>query len=78
MAKKQTDSSKKDGSNGDDILHIGIDLGTANTLVYVRDKGIVELIDDRHPGSVVVSLDASEGEVVVALGRCGRRGEEAA
>jgi phosphoribosylformimino-5-aminoimidazole carboxamide ribotide isomerase len=46
------------------LLELGVDrviLGTA----AVEDPDIVERIDDAHPGSVVVSLDASEGEVVV-------------
>jgi phosphoribosylformimino-5-aminoimidazole carboxamide ribotide isomerase len=46
------------------LLELGVDrviLGTA----AVEDPAIVERIDDAHPGSVVVSLDASEGEVVV-------------
>jgi rod shape-determining protein MreB and related proteins len=37
---------------------IGIDLGTANTLVYVRDKGVVL----REPS--VVAVEASTGEVL--------------
>ncbi|GAB7092312.1 1-(5-phosphoribosyl)-5-[(5-phosphoribosylamino) methylideneamino]imidazole-4-carboxamide isomerase [Halorubrum luteum] len=48
-----------------DLLEAGIDrviLGTA----AVDDPDIVADIDDTHPGSVVVSLDAKEGEVVVS------------
>ena len=48
-----------------DLLEAGIDrviLGTA----AVEDPDIVADIDDTHPGSVVVSLDAKEGEVVVS------------
>ena len=48
-----------------DLLEAGIDrviLGTA----AVADPDIVADIDDTHPGSVVVSLDAKEGEVVVS------------
>ncbi len=41
--------------------HVGIDLGTANTLVYVRDKGIVL----REPS--VVAID-QENRSVVAVG----------
>ena len=47
------------------LLDRGVDrvvLGTA----AVEDPGIVAEVSRTHPGSVVVSLDASEGEVVVA------------
>jgi phosphoribosylformimino-5-aminoimidazole carboxamide ribotide isomerase len=47
-----------------DLLERGVDrviLGTA----AVEDPGIVGEISDRHPDSVVVSLDAKDGEVVV-------------
>jgi len=47
------------------LLDAGVDrviLGTA----AVEDPSIVTAIDDTHPGSVVVSLDAKDGEVVVA------------
>ena len=47
------------------LLDAGIDrviLGTA----AVETPGIVGEIDDTHPGSVVVSLDAKGGEVVVS------------
>jgi phosphoribosylformimino-5-aminoimidazole carboxamide ribotide isomerase len=47
-----------------DLVDRGVDrviLGTA----AVEDPGIVGRIDDRRPDSVVVSLDASDGEVVV-------------
>lgn len=47
------------------LLDAGVDrviLGTA----AVDDPSIVTAIDDTHPGSVVVSLDAKDGEVVVA------------
>ncbi|RAW45031.1 1-(5-phosphoribosyl)-5-((5-phosphoribosylamino)methylideneamino)imidazole-4-carboxamide isomerase [Halorubrum sp. 48-1-W] len=47
------------------LLDTGIDrviLGTA----AVENPEIVATIDDTHPGSVVVSLDAKEGEVVVS------------
>jgi phosphoribosylformimino-5-aminoimidazole carboxamide ribotide isomerase len=46
------------------LLDAGVDrviLGTA----AVEDPGIVTEIDDRRPGSVVVSIDASGGELVV-------------
>jgi len=46
------------------LLGVGVDrviLGTA----AVEDPGIVERVSERHPGSVVVSLDAKGGEVVV-------------
>ncbi|MWV63572.1 1-(5-phosphoribosyl)-5-[(5-phosphoribosylamino)methylideneamino]imidazole-4-carboxamide isomerase [Halorubrum sp. JWXQ-INN 858] len=48
-----------------DLLDAGIDrviLGTA----AIEDPDIVAAIDDTHPDSVVVSLDAKGGEVVVA------------
>ncbi len=48
-----------------DLLDAGIDrviLGTA----AVEDPDVVAAIDDTHPGSVVVSLDAKDGEVVVS------------
>jgi phosphoribosylformimino-5-aminoimidazole carboxamide ribotide isomerase len=51
-------------ADADALLELGVDrviLGTA----AVEDPGIVERIDDAHSGSVVVSLDASDGEVVV-------------
>jgi len=47
-----------------DLLELGVDrviLGTA----AVEDPAIVAEISDVHPGSVVVSLDARGGEVVV-------------
>jgi len=47
-----------------DLLDRGVDrviLGTA----AVQEPSIVEAISDTHPGSVVVSLDAKDGEVVV-------------
>ena len=47
------------------LLDRGVDrvvLGTA----ALEDPGIVAEVSRTHPGSVVVSLDASEGEVVVA------------
>jgi phosphoribosylformimino-5-aminoimidazole carboxamide ribotide isomerase len=46
------------------LLALGVDrviLGTA----AVEDPGIVERVSEDHPGSVVVSLDAKGGEVVV-------------
>jgi phosphoribosylformimino-5-aminoimidazole carboxamide ribotide isomerase len=46
------------------LLELGVDrviLGTA----AVEEPPIVEAISDTHPGSVVVSLDAKDGEVVV-------------
>ena len=48
-----------------ELLEAGIDrviLGTA----AVEDPEIVAAVDDTHPGSVVVSLDAKGGEVVVS------------
>jgi phosphoribosylformimino-5-aminoimidazole carboxamide ribotide isomerase len=48
-----------------ELLELGLDrviLGTA----AVETPAIVERIDDTHPGSVVVSLDAKGGEVVVS------------
>ncbi len=48
-----------------DLLDLGLDrviLGTA----AVETPEIVAEIDDTHPGSVVVSLDAKDGEVVVS------------
>jgi phosphoribosylformimino-5-aminoimidazole carboxamide ribotide isomerase len=48
-----------------DLLDRGVDrviLGTA----AVEDPDIVREISETHPGSVVVSLDAKDGEVVVA------------
>ena len=48
-----------------ELLDAGIDrviLGTA----AVEDPTVVAAIDDTHPGSVVVSLDAKKGEVVVS------------
>ncbi|TKX62054.1 1-(5-phosphoribosyl)-5-[(5-phosphoribosylamino)methylideneamino]imidazole-4-carboxamide isomerase [Halorubrum sp. ASP1] len=48
-----------------DLLDLGLDrviLGTA----AVETPGIVDEIDAIHPGSVVVSLDAKDGEVVVS------------
>ena len=47
------------------LLEAGVDrviLGTA----AVETPEIVERISDRHPGSVMVSLDARDGEVVVS------------
>lgn len=47
-----------------DLLDLGVDrviLGTA----AVEQPSIVETISEQHPDSVVVSLDAKEGEVVV-------------
>jgi phosphoribosylformimino-5-aminoimidazole carboxamide ribotide isomerase len=46
------------------LLTLGVDrvvLGTA----AVEEPAIVEQVSDHHPGSVVVSLDAKDGEVVV-------------
>ncbi len=46
------------------LLEMGVDrviLGTA----AVEDPAIVERISDRYPGSVLVSLDAKDGEVVI-------------
>lgn len=48
-----------------DLLDLGLDrviLGTA----AVETPEIVAAIDETHPGSVVVSLDAKDGEVVVS------------
>ena len=48
-----------------DLLELGLDrviLGTA----AVESPEIVAEIDETHPGSVVVSLDAKDGEVVVS------------
>jgi len=48
-----------------DLLDLGLDrviLGTA----AVESPEIVAAIDETHPGSVVVSLDAKDGEVVVS------------
>ncbi|TKX83424.1 1-(5-phosphoribosyl)-5-((5-phosphoribosylamino)methylideneamino)imidazole-4-carboxamide isomerase, partial [Halorubrum sp. SS5] len=48
-----------------DLLDLGLDrviLGTA----AVETPEIVAEIDETHPGSVVVSLDAKDGEVVVS------------
>ena len=45
---------------------IGIDLGTANTLVYVKDKGIVL----REPSVVAIRADSHE---VVAVGNDAKR-----
>ncbi|CDK40233.1 1-(5-phosphoribosyl)-5-[(5-phosphoribosylamino)methylideneamino] imidazole-4-carboxamide isomerase [Halorubrum sp. AJ67] len=48
-----------------DLLDLGLDrviLGTA----AVETPEIVAVIDETHPGSVVVSLDAKDGEVVVS------------
>ena len=42
---------------------IGIDLGTANTLVYVKGKGIVV----REPS--VVAIDKYEGKVLASVMR---------
>ena len=44
---------------------IGIDLGTANTLVYVKGKGIVSC----EPSVVAVQRDARGGKKVLAVGR---------
>ena len=44
---------------------LSIDLGTANTLIYVRDKGIVL----NEPSVVAVQDDqAGRGKVIVAVG----------
>ncbi|CAI48725.1 1-(5-phosphoribosyl)-5-[(5-phosphoribosylamino)methylideneamino] imidazole-4-carboxamide isomerase [Natronomonas pharaonis DSM 2160] len=51
--------------DADSLLSMGVDrviLGTA----AVENPDIVGEINDRHPGSVVVSLDAKDGEVVVS------------
>lgn len=48
------------------IKDIGIDLGTANTLVYVRGEGIVL----REPS--VVAVDANSNEVL-AIGKKAKR-----
>ena len=45
---------------------IGIDLGTANTLIYVKGKGIVL----REP--TVVAIDKYEGKVVAVGEEAGR------
>jgi len=45
---------------------IGIDLGTANTLIYVKDKGIVL----REPSVVAVKAGTSE---VLAVGEDAKR-----
>ena len=51
--------------DADSLLSMGVDrviLGTA----AVENPDIVGEINDRHPGSVLVSLDAKDGEVVVS------------
>ncbi len=44
---------------------LAIDLGTANTLVYVKGRGIVL----REPSVVAVRIDGGRGKKVVAVGR---------
>jgi len=44
---------------------LAIDLGTANTLVYVKGKGIVV----REPSVVAVRNDGKGGNKVLAVGR---------
>jgi rod shape-determining protein MreB len=44
---------------------LAIDLGTANTLIYIRDKGIVS----NEPSVVAVQQDARGGKKVLAVGR---------
>ena len=55
----------REAAGARDLLEIGLDrviLGTA----AIETPEIVAEIDETHPGSVVVSLDAKEGEVVVS------------
>jgi phosphoribosylformimino-5-aminoimidazole carboxamide ribotide isomerase len=54
----------RSAAGAQDVLDRGVDrviLGTA----AVQEPSIVEAVSDTHPGSVVVSLDAKDGEVVV-------------
>ena len=44
------------------MKHIGIDLGTANTIIYMKGKGIVL----REPSVVAVDL---KGKYAIAVGR---------
>src|SRR6266704_6297605 len=45
--------------------HLAIDLGTANTLIYVRGMGIVS----NEPSVVAVQQDSRGGKTVLAVGK---------
>jgi rod shape-determining protein MreB len=47
---------------------LSIDLGTANTLIYIRDKGIVL----NEPSVVAVQAEPSGGKLVVAVGQAAK------
>ncbi|MFB6171923.1 MAG: 1-(5-phosphoribosyl)-5-[(5-phosphoribosylamino)methylideneamino]imidazole-4-carboxamide isomerase [Haloarculaceae archaeon] len=48
-----------------ELLDLGVDRVILGT-VAVEDPDVVAAVSDTHPGTVMVSLDASDGEVVVS------------